>query len=81
MIEQMRLIKCLLHSFVDYSGKGTKSFGVLTGEQELEVRTPTYGPEIGQSHHAKSVSYIIKHHIILLYIILHYDTLRCNKFR
>ena len=34
---------------LDYSGKGTKSFDTLTGDQELEVRTATYGPEIDQS--------------------------------
>ena len=45
---------------VDYSGKGTKSFDVLTGDQELEVRTAIYGPEIDQSQHAKSVSHMIK---------------------
>ena len=31
---------------------------------QLEVRTPTYGPEIDQSQHAKSVSHIIKKHIV-----------------
>ena len=46
--EQTRLIRCLLHGFVDYSGKRTKSFDVLTRDQELEVRTATYGPEIDQ---------------------------------
>ena len=44
--------------FLDYSGKGTKSFDVWTGDQELEVRTATYRPEIDQSQHAKSVSHI-----------------------
>ena len=38
--------KHLLYGFVVYSGKGTKSFDVSTGDQELEVRTATYGPEI-----------------------------------
>ena len=33
------------------------SFAVLTSDQELEVRTATYGPEIDQSLHAKSVSH------------------------
>ena len=27
--EQTRLIRCLLYDFIDYSGKGTKSFDVL----------------------------------------------------
>ena len=40
---------------LDYSGKGTKSFDTLTGDQELEVRMATYGPEIDQSQRAKSV--------------------------
>ena len=35
---------------LDYYGKGTKSFDILTGDQELEVRMDTYGPEIDQSH-------------------------------
>ena len=39
---------------LDYSGKGTKSFDILTGDQELEVCMATYGPEIDQSQHAKS---------------------------
>ena len=57
--EQMRLIRCLLYGFVDYnSGKRMKSFDVLTGDQELEVRMATYGSEINQSQHAKSVSHI-----------------------
>ena len=43
---------------LDYYGKGTKSFDILTGDQELEdleVRTATYGPEVDQSQRAKSV--------------------------
>ena len=46
--------------FVDYSGKRTKSFDVLTRDRELEVRTVTYGPdhEIDQSLRAKSVSHM-----------------------
>ena len=40
-------------------GIETKSFDVLTSDQELEVRTATYGPEIDQSQHVKSVSHII----------------------
>ena len=36
----------LLYGFVDYSGKRTKPFDVLISDQELEVRTATYGPEI-----------------------------------
>ena len=35
--EQMRLIRCLLHGFGDYSGKGTKSFDILTSDQEQEL--------------------------------------------
>ena len=31
----------------------------LTGYQELEVRTATYGPKIDQSQHATSASHII----------------------
>ena len=54
----MRLIRCLLNCFVDYSGKGTESFDVSVGDQE--VLTATYGPEVDQSQHAKSVSPIIK---------------------
>ena len=42
--------------FVDYSGKGTKSYDVLTtGDQELEVRAATYGPEIDQSVTAREI--------------------------
>ena len=40
---------------LNYYGKRTKSFDILTGDQELEVRTATYGPEIDQSQRAKSV--------------------------
>ena len=58
--EQTMLIRCLLYGFVDYSGKGTKSFDVLTGDRELKVRTATYQPGIGQSQHAKFVSHIIR---------------------
>ena len=57
--EQTRLTRCLLYGFVDYYRKGTKSFDVLAGNQELEVRTATNRPEIEQSRHAKSVSHII----------------------
>ena len=39
--------------------KRNLSFDVLTGHQEEEVRTVTYGPEIDQSQHVKSVSHII----------------------
>ena len=60
MADQTRLIRCLLYGFVDYFGKRTKSFNVLTSDQELEVRAASYGPEIDQSEHAKSVSHIIK---------------------
>ena len=51
------LVRCLLYGFVDFSGKGTNSFDVLT---ELEVRTAAYRPGIEQSQHAKSVSHIIQ---------------------
>ena len=34
-------------------------FRFWKGDRELEVRTATYGPEIDQSQHAKSVSHII----------------------
>ena len=56
----MRLVACLLCIFVDYFVKRTKSFEVLTSDQELEARTATYGPGIDQSQCAKSVSHIIK---------------------
>ena len=55
MTEQMRLI------FIYYINKMfiiMKSFDNLTGDQELEVHTATYGREIDQSHHAKSISHI-----------------------
>ena len=58
--EQTRLIRCLLYGFVDYSEKRTKLFDILTSDQGLKVRTATYGPEIDQSQHAKSISHIIK---------------------
>ena len=45
---------------VDYSGKGTESLDVLTGDQELEVCTSTYGPVNDRSQHTKSVSHIIR---------------------
>ena len=45
--------KMFLYGFVDYSGKRTKSCNVFTGDQELEIRTANYGPEIDQSQHAK----------------------------
>ena len=32
------IITTAVYISLDYSGKGTKSFGVLTGDQELEVR-------------------------------------------
>ena len=41
-------------------GKERNHFDVLTGDQELEVRTATYGPEVDQSKHAKSVSHIVR---------------------
>ena len=48
-----------LYVFVDYSRKGTKSFNILTGDQQLhlEVCTASYGPEVDQSQHMKSVSH------------------------
>ena len=55
MTEQTRLI------FIYYINKMfiiMKSFDNLTGDQELEVHTVTYGREIDQSHHAKSISHI-----------------------
>ena len=55
----------LLYGFINYSRKGTKSFDVLTSYQELEVRTATYGPEVDQSQHVKSVSQIINSHYLL----------------
>ena len=42
---------------VDYSGKRSKEFDVLTGDQELEFHTATYGCEIEQLQHAKSVNH------------------------
>ena len=50
--------RCLLYRFVDYSWKGTKSFDVLRGDQKLKVRAATYGTQIDQLQHAKSVSHI-----------------------
>ena len=40
-------------------------FRFWKGDGELEVRTATYGPEIDQSQHVKSVSHIILMHIKL----------------
>ena len=37
---------------LDYSGKGTKSFDVLTDNQELVVRTATYGPSLKLTYHS-----------------------------
>ena len=36
-------------------GKQRSHFDVLTGDQELEVLTVTYGPDIDQSQYGKSV--------------------------
>ena len=36
---------------------------------ELEVRTATYGPEIGQSQYAKSLSHTIKHIIFITIVV------------
>ena len=53
-------VNCEMHSWQDFRvRKGTKSFHVLTGDQELEVRTATCGPEIDQLQHAKPVSHMI----------------------
>ena len=41
-----------------------KSFDVLASDQELKVCTATYGPEIHQSQHAKSVSHVITDSIL-----------------
>ena len=52
--DQTRTIRCLLYGFVDYYGKRTKSFDVLTSDQrdqEFDVGTATYGPD--QSRRAK----------------------------
>ena len=38
-----------------------KSFDILTTDQQLEVCTATYGPEIDQSQHAESVNIIINY--------------------
>ena len=45
------------------AGKGRKSrsFDILTSEQQLEVLTTTNGPEIDQSQHVKSVGHIINY--------------------
>ena len=61
----MKLIECFLYGFVDYSGTGKKSSDVLTGDQELRVRTAINGPEIDHSQHAKSVS-----HIIIMFMLM-----------
>ena len=45
-----------IFDFVDYSRKTIKSFDVLTGDQELQVRMASYEPEIDKSQHAKSVA-------------------------
>ena len=36
LIQQTRLIRCLLYGLVDYLGKGTRSFDVLTGDQDWD---------------------------------------------
>ena len=72
-LRKTKLTRCLLYGFVHYSRKRTKYFDVLTGDQELEVRTATYGPEITQSQHAKSVSHIIMHYILLYCDCLKYS--------
>ena len=65
----MRQIRCLSYGFVDYSGKRTKSFDILTSDQELEVRTATYGPEIDQSQCAKSVGHVLMCCILFLLLL------------
>ena len=52
----MRLLRCLLYGFVDYSGF----------EKVIEVRTATYRPGIDQSQHAKLVSHIIMSNITIV---------------
>ena len=46
----------------------------MTSDEALEVCTSTYGPEIDQSQHAKSVSHIA---LLLYYIILYCIVLYC----
>ena len=50
---QMRLIRCYYGIWLCWL------FRFWKGDQELEVRTATYGPVIDQSQHTKSVSHII----------------------
>ena len=38
----------------------------VTGDLELEVGTATYGPEIDQPQHTKSVGHIINHYMNML---------------
>ena len=49
-------------------GKNKISFDVLTSDQELEVSTATYGPEIDQPQHMKSASHIIRYNTCTQYI-------------
>ena len=46
-----------------------KSFDILTSDQELEVHTATYGPEIDQSQHVKSVTHIRNNRYITNYTV------------
>ena len=57
--EQTRLIRCLLYGFVDYFQEKNEIIRVLTSDQELEVRTASYEPEINQTQRAKLVSHMI----------------------
>ena len=50
-----RLIRWLLYGFVDQSGKGTKSFDVLTGDQEQDVSMDSSGPAMDQSNNPKAL--------------------------
>ena len=43
-------------------------FQFWKGDQELEVRAATYGPDIDQSQHAKSVSHIIMYVIETVFV-------------
>ena len=47
--------------FVNCFRNATKSFDILMGDQQLEIHIASYGPEIDQLQHVKSVSHIIIH--------------------
>ena len=57
-------------------------FRFWKGDRELEVRTATYGPEIDQSQHVKSVSHIIKYNTSLAInmCILHNNFYNSERF-